>query len=668
MAFGFALQSQTALAQESQPIEEYVWGQQPTSAATEQTRTAKDLELRPSSTPSDVMRLVPGLIIGQHHGGGKADQILFRGFDSDHGTDFQVSVDGIPVNMVSHAHGQGYADLHWLIPETIDRVEVYKGSYFPHLGDFATSGAINIITKRSDKDSTLTLAGGSYNTQRYLGILSPPDGTPFKPYIAAEIYHNDGAFKNPNNYIRYNILTKFNLVSTPNSNLNFLGTFFKTDWDASGEIPSRQIRSGEIGRFGSNDPSEGGKSERQNLSFIYNYTDANQSLTAQTWSSWYRLRLWSNFSLFLNDPVNGDGIEQNDKRFLAGNNITYRRSYFLWGLPTETLVGFQSRFDHIKLGLFNQKDRVRLSTTNDNGVQQTNLGWFAHQEIRLAEWVRAQLGARLDNFWFNVKQDGPATEPISGAASKSMINPKMNWIFTPFTDNDIARQTNLFLNMGGGFHSNDARVVVQDPAKALARYWSGELGVRTKLLNKVEFSASLWNSYLSSELVFVGDEGTFEPSGASRRQGIESEVRYDILPWLSFDSDISYTWAKFVNGDKVPLAPRFLAFTGFTARHDSGLQARLQMRHIGRRYGIEDGSILTPTSTIFDLFLKYTWKRYDFFMQFQNLANTKYRAAEHVFESRTANELAAGLPGQNGSNYTPGDPFNVRAGITIHIW
>ena len=668
MAFGFALQSQTALAQESQPIEEYVWGQQPTSAATEQTRTAKDLELRPTNTPSDVMRLVPGLIIGQHHGGGKADQILFRGFDSDHGTDFQVSVDGIPVNMVSHAHGQGYADLHWLIPETIDRVEVYKGSYFPHLGDFATSGAINIITKRSDKDSTLTLAGGSYNTQRYLGILAPPEGTLFKPYIAAEIYHNDGAFKNPNNYIRYNILTKFNLFSTANSNLNFLGTFFKTDWDASGEIPSRQIRSGEIGRFGSNDPSEGGKSERQNLSFIYNYTDANQSFTAQTWASWYKLQLWSNFSLFLNDPVNGDGIEQNDKRFLAGNNITYRRSYFLWGLPTETLVGFQSRFDHIKLGLFNQEDRRRLSTTNDNGVQQTNLGWFAHQEIRLADWVRAQLGARLDNFWFNVKQDGPATQPISGTASKSMINPKMNWIFTPFTDNDMARQTNLFVNMGGGFHSNDARVVVQDPAKALARYWSGELGVRTKLLNKVDFSMSVWNSYLSSELVFVGDEGTFEPSGASRRQGIESEVRYDILPWLSFDSDISYTWAKFVNGDKVPLAPRFLAFTGLTARHDSGLQARLQMRHIGRRYGIEDGSILTPTSTIFDLFLKYVWKRYEFFVQFQNLANTKWRSAEHVFESRTANELAAGLPGQNGSNFTPGDPFNVKAGITVHMW
>jgi len=162
----------------------------------------------------------------------------------------------------------------------------------------------------------------------------------------------------------------------------------------------------------------------------------------------------------------------------------------------------------------------------------------------------------------------------------------------------------------------------------------------------VDFSASLWNSYLSSELVFVDDEGTFEPSGASRRQGIESEVRYDILPWLSFASDISYTWAKFINGDKVPLVPRFLAFTGFTARHDSGPQARIQMRHIGRRYGIAAGSILTPTSTIFDLFLKYIWQRYDFFILFQNLANAKWRAAEHVFKSRTANELAADCPGR----------------------
>ena len=650
------------------PVEVYVWGQQPTSAATEQTRWEKDLELRPSNTPSDIMRLVPGLIIGQHHGGGKGDQILFRGFDSDHGTDFAVFIDGIPVNMVSHAHGQGYADLHWLIPETIERVEIYKGPYFVQLGDFATSGAMNIVTKQREKDSTLTLTGGSYNTQRYVGILSPPEGFPRIPYIAAEIYYNDGAFKNPNNYIRYNILTKFNLFSTANSNLNFLGTFFKTDWDASGEIPARQVRSHDIGRFGSNDPNEGGKSERQNLSLIYNYTDAHQSLTAQTWVSWYRLRLWSNFTFFLNDETNGDGIEQNDKRFLIGNNINYRRNYNLGGLPMETFVGFQSRFDHIRVGLFNQTDRRRRSTVSHNLVRQTNLGWFAQQEIKPTAWLRAQLGIRLDNFWYDANQlSDPTTitNPISGDGSASIANPKLNFIFPPFDDNDFAKGTNFFANFGGGYHSNDARAFVQDKDKKIPRFWGGELGARSRFFDRLDVTLSYWRSYLESELVFVGDEGTFEAGGASRRHGIESDFRYDILPWLSYDLDLSYTWARFLNGERVALAPRFLAFTGITARHESGLQARLQMRHIGRRYGIEDGSILTPTSTIFDFFLKYVWNRYEFFVQFQNLANKKWRSAEHVFVSRLRGEPAAGVL---DSHFTPGDPFTAKAGFTVHLW
>jgi hypothetical protein len=662
--------AEQSLAQESEPssslpIEVYTWGQQPTSAATEQTRWAKDLELRPSNTPSDVMRLVPGLIIGQHHGGGKADQILFRGFDSDHGTDFAVFVDGIPVNMVSHAHGQGYADLHWLIPETIDRIEMYKGPYFAHLGDFATSGAMNIVTKRRDKDSSFSVAGGNYNTQRYVGILSPPEGMLFSPYVAFEAYHNDGPFKHENNYIRYNVFTKLSLLSTPSNNLTFLGTFFKTDWDASGEIPARAVRDGTLGRFDSVDPTEGGKSERQNLSLIYNYTDANQSFTAQSWASWYKLQLWSNFTFFLNDPVNGDGIEQFDKRFLTGSNINYRRNYAFWGFPMETLVGFQSRFDHIRVSLYNQARRHRLSTTSSNDIEQTNLGWFAQQEIKPTTWLRTQIGVRLDNFWYDVNQRGAAAEPVSGAASASIVNPKVNVILTPFNDNNFAKGVNLFVNFGGGYHSNDARVFVQDPDKKIPRYLGGELGFRSRFFDRVDFTLAYWRAHLESELVFVGDEGTFEPAGPSKRQGIETEVRYDILPWLSYDLDVSYTWAKFLNGDAVPLAPRFLAYTGLTARHPSGLQGRLQMRHIGRRYGIEDRSFQTPTSTIFDLFLKYVWTRYEFFLSLQNLADTKWRSAEHVFESRLPGEPAAGVL---DSHYTPGEPFSVKAGITIHLW
>jgi outer membrane receptor protein involved in Fe transport len=629
------------------------------------------LELRPSNTPSDVLRLAPGLIIGQHHGGGKADQILFRGFDSDHGTDFAVFIDGIPVNMVSHAHGQGYADMHWLIPETIDRVEIYKGPYFAHLGDFATSGAMNVITKKRDKDSSLTLTGGSYNTQRYVGVLSPPEGTFLSPYVAGEIYYNDGPFKNENNYIRYNILSKLTLFSNAGSNLTFLGTFFKTGWDASGEIPARAVRSGALGRFDAVDPSEGGESERQNLSLLYNYADANQSFTVQTWASWYQLQLWSNFTLFANDPVNGDGIEQKDKRFLIGNNVNYRRNYNFLGLPMETSVGFQSRFDHIRVGLFTQTNRRRtvkagntLATTNDNSIRQTNLGWFAQQEIRPTSWLRTQIGVRLDNFWFDVSQNRPAEEPISGEASASIVNPKVNFILTPFKDTDTVKATNLFLNFGGGFHSNDARVVVQDPDEKIPRYLGGEVGFRSRFFDRVDFTLAYWQAHLESELTFVGDEGTFEPGGKSKRQGVESEIRYDILPWLSYDLDLSYTSAKFVNGEAVPLAPRFLAYTGLTARHPSGIRGRLQMRHIGERYGIEDRSIRTPTTTIFDLFLKYVWNRYEFFLSFENIANKKWRSAEHVFESRLPGEPAPVLD----SHFTPGDPFTAKAGITIHLW
>jgi outer membrane receptor protein involved in Fe transport len=277
----------------------------------------------------------------------------------------------------------------------------------------------------------------------------------------------------------------------------------------------------------------------------------------------------------------------------------------------------------------------------------------------------------VDTIWYHVGQlSDPATvtNPIAGNGSASIANPKMNFIFTPFNDNNVAKGTNLFLNFGGGFHSNDARVFVQDPDKKIPRYWSGEIGGRARFFDRLDATFSYWRSYLTSELVFVGDAGTFEPSGASRRQGIESEFRYDILPWLSYDLDISYTWAEFTNGDKVPLAPRFLAFTGLTARHESGLQARLQMRHVGRRYGIEDGSIQTPTATVFDLLIKYLWKRYEFFLQFENLANTKWRSAEHVFESRTGTEVAAGIPGRLDSHFTPGDPFTVKAGVTIHMW
>ncbi|HXF75355.1 MAG TPA: TonB-dependent receptor [Methylomirabilota bacterium] len=650
----------------AEPIEVYVWGQQPASTASEQTIRQRDFELRPSSTPSDILRLVPGLVIAQHAGGGKADQIFLRGFDADHGTDVAIFVDGIPVNMVSHAHGQGYADLHWLIPEIVDHVEVYKGPYFVQFGDIATAGAVNIVTKRRDKDTTLTIMGGSFDTQRYLGILSPPEGTPLTPYIAFEAYHNNGPFKNPNNLNRFNIFSKFSLLSTASSNLSLLGTFFKSYWNASGQIPAREVRAGRLGRFDSEDSSEGGKTERQNLNLVYNYADARQSFNAQVWTSWYRLNLFSDFTFFLNDPINGDGIEQEDKRFLGGSYFNYRRNYTFFDIATETLVGFSSRTDRATVGLFTQMKRHRLDTTRKSFVNQTNLAWYAQQEFRPTSWLRAQIGARLDKFFFDVHNLGGTATPISGTDEGFIANPKVNIILSPFSDNAWAKRSEIYVNFGGGYHSNDARDVVSSTGNkpVLPRILGGELGFRTKLLDRLDVGLAYWRSHLESELVFVGDEGTTEPRGKTQRQGVEGEFRYQILDWLSADLDISYTWSKFVKtGDAIPLAPRFLALTGLTARHSSGLEGRIQLRSVGDRYGTEDRTVNIRGYNIVDLNLKYKWDRYEFLFAIDNIANKKWRAAQFVFESQLRGEPAPVLD----RHFTPGDPFTVRAGVTVHF-
>jgi len=659
--------AQNAQPSSSQPVEVYVWGQQPVSTATEQTVRQKDFELRPTTTPSDVLRLVPGLFIAQHQGGGKADQIFLRGFDADHGTDVAVFIDGIPVNFVSHGHGQGYADLHWLIPEMVDHVEVYKGPYFVQFGDFNTAGAVNIVTKRRDRDTTLTVTGGSYNQQRYLGILSPPEGTPLTPYIGFEAYHDLGPFKNPENFNRFNVFSKFSLLSTATSNLSLLGTFFKSYWNASGEIPAREVRAGRLGRSDAIDNSEGGKTERHNLNLIYNYADARQSFNAQGWASYYKFDLFSNFTFFLDDPINGDEIEQTDKRFLAGSYLNYRRNYTLFEIPTETLVGFSSRSDHARVGLFHDVRRERLSTTTNSLINQTNLAWYAQQEFRPTSWLRTQVGVRLDKFLFNVRNIDEPANPLSGNDEGFIANPKVNVILSPFNDNAGAKRSEIYVNFGGGYHSNDARDVVSDRGNkpVLPRALGGELGFRTKLFDRFDVAVDYWRLHVASELVWAGDDGTTEAKGRTQRQGVEGEFRYQILDWLSADLDTSYTWAKFVDtGEAVPLAPRFLAYGGITGRHPSGLEGRIQMRSVGDRYGDETRTVNIRGYTIFDLLAKYKWDRYEFLFSISNIANKKWRSAQFFHESQLQTEPAP----VNDIHFTPGEPLTIKAGMTVHLW
>jgi len=663
---------------DTRPIEVYVWGEQPVSTATEQTVRQKDFELRPTTTPVDILTSsVPGLYTVQHQGGGKADEYFLRGFDADHGTDVAIFVDGIPVNLPNNAHGQGYADLHWLIPETVDHIEVTKGPYFVQYGDFDTAGAFNIVTKRRAADSSLTMMGGSYNLQRFVALLSPPEGTPLTPFLAFETYHEMGPFKDPLHYIRYNVFSKFTLLSTANSNLSLLGTYFKSGWDASGEIPARLVRAKIIGPFGSIDPSQGGNTQRQNLNLVYNYSDARQSFNAQAYMSRYDLDIYNNFTLFENDPTNGDEIEQRDKRILGGSYLNYRRNYTLFNIPTETFVGFSSRTDHARVGLFQTVNRERLSTTQNSLIDQTNLAWYAQQEIRPASWLRAQIGTRLDKFFYKVRNLTPdAQVTTSGTAQGFIANPKVNVILSPFSDNAWAKKSEIYLNFGGGYHSNDARDVVANPGKAaLPRALGGELGFRTKLFDRFDLAIDYYRLHLASELVLNGDTGQFEPGGATKRHGIEGEFRYQINDWLSSDLDASYTWSKFTSGPHtggaIPNAPRALAYGGITARHPSGLEGRIQMRFMGTRYGDENRQSLLQEWAIFDFLARYKWNRYDFDFSVTNLANKRWRAGQLFHDSQvrndprlpTVNELAP----VNDIHFTPGAPLTIRAGVTVHF-
>ena len=673
-----------------QPTEIYVFGEQPVSTATEASVRQKDFELRPTGTPVDILTSsVPGLYTVQHQGGGKADEYLIRGFDADHGTDFAIFVDGIPVNLPNNAHGQGYADLHWLIPEIVDHIDVTKGPYFVQYGDFATAGAVNILTKRRPADSIASILGGSYSLQRYLTILSPPEGTLFQPYVAFETYHERGPFKDPLGYNRYNLFTKFTLLSTANSNLSFLGTFHHSYWNASGEIPSRLTRQpgAVLGRFGAVDPSQGGNTDRNNLNLVYNYSDARQSFNAQAWGYFYSLDIYNNFTFFENPPdcesclpngdIVGNEIEQRDKRGAGGSYLNYRRNYDAWNVPMETLVGFSSRTDIARVGLFNAVNRRRLSTQQNSQINQTSLAWYAQQEFRPTDWLRAQIGTRLDKFFYSVRNLSPdAAITTTGTSQGFMANPKVNLIFTPFAAGNWYTPPQLYTNFGGGYHSNDARVVVANPDKApLARALGGELGLRTKLFNRLDLAVNYWYLHLSSELVLDGDTGQFEPAGATRRHGPEVELRYQINDWLTSDLDASYTWGRFVSGPTqggaIPNAPRALAYGGITARHPSGLEGRLQMRFMGSRYGDEERISLLRPWMIFDLLAKYVWQLYEFNFSITNLANKKWWAGQQFHTSQIRNDPRLPTINEtapvNDIHYTPGGPLTVRAGVTVHF-
>ncbi len=360
-----------------------VEARQPFSAASSKAIRDFDLKIKPVRSAQDMLLLVPGLFIAQHAGGGKAEQIFMRGFDADHGTDVGISVDGLPVNMVSHGHGQGYADLHFVIPEIIDGMTVFKGPYFSQYGNFVTAGSVAFTTTDHPDHNLVKLEGGMFNTAKATAVLKiPTTGKHQSAYLAGQYYHSDGPFESPQGFNRANIYGKFHTHITPRSELGIGVGAFTSAWDASGQIPQRALDGELITRWGAIDDMEGGVTGRYNISVDYHFTEGYEhDFMVQAFVSKYDFKLYSNFTFWLNDSIDGDMIEQSDHRTIYGINTHYSLRKTLGGIRTLTKIGGSYRGDNIDVSLWNSPDRIRKSVQTDNAVNEVNMAFWLEEDL-----------------------------------------------------------------------------------------------------------------------------------------------------------------------------------------------------------------------------------------------------------------------------------------------
>lgn len=621
-----------------------------------------DKQLRPINTAQDLLTLVPGLFIAQHAGGGKAEQLFFRGFDQDHGTDFAISIDGLPVNMVSHAHGQGYADFHFVIPETVEDIKVYKGPYSAKFGDFATAGAGAFSTKNKIDRTELKLEAGDFNTYRGLAMINLLGKTSsnHSAYLAGEYVYTDAYFDSPQKFNRYNIFGKYHGNISPNSVLTISASTFDADWFASGQIPQRSVDNGSISRFGAIDDTEGGNTSRTNAYVnLANSLPGGGLLKNQIFYSRYDFELFSNFTFFLDNSVDGDGIFQKDNRNIWGYNGSYEQNTTLGRTPLTMLFGAAARLDDASIVLQEQTERTLRDQIVGGDVKQANLALFTEQTLQISPKFAINAGLRLDYFRFDFQENQDIT--LSGKDNKTRLSPKLNFLFSP------SPNVQLFAKSGIGFHSNDARSVVLAgfTDETLPRAYGYEIGSTFKVGKNSIFNVAVFGLDLDSELVYVGDAGIVEASGRTSRIGLDISSRIQICEKLFADVDLNLVRARAKDEPKgnnfIPLAPAFTSIGGITYKQDRGLNAALRYRFIEDRPANEDNSVTALGHFILDAVLDYRFKNFKLGLSAQNLFNIDYNEAQFDTESRLFNEPNS----VSELHFTPGSPFFIKANLSL---
>jgi len=619
-----------------------------------------DFNVKPINSSQEVLRKVPGLFIGQHAGGGKAEQIFFRGFDDDHGTDIDIKIDGIPVNMVSHAHGQGYADLHFLIPELIDKIDFGKGSYYTEKGNFSTTGYIDFKTKDKLENSSTKIEYGMFNTIRNVSLIKLLNTETQNAYFAGEYFLTDGAFESPQDFSRINLTGKYTAFLNSADKIRFLASYFTSKWNASGQIPQRAVDEGIITRFGAIDNTEGGFTSRTNLNLHYNHKiNENSFIKSNFYYSKYTFELYSNFTFFLNDSINGDQIRQKENRQIFGSDIVLNKTHNFSNFNLKMKYGIGYKENQItgdELSHTEERE-ITLQQIMLGNVYEANGYAFVNSNIDFGKWL-INTGVRSDIFNFNYI-DLLDTVYNSKSFSKTIFSPKINFIYNP---NHVLQ---LYLKAGKGFHSNDTRVIISgNVKKMLPASYGNDLGMLWKPVSSVIVNSALWILYLEQEFIYVGDEGVVEPSGRTLRKGVDFGIRWQIQPWLYLNNNVNWCYGRNIDEPEgqnyIPLAPDLTGTGGLSVKTDFGLTGGIHYRYMKSRPANENGSITAKGYFITDLIANYQYKNVTLGFSIDNLFNVDWNETQFATLTRLKNESVP----VDEIHFIPGTPFFLKGKIT----
>ncbi len=588
---------------------------------------------RPLTRPGELVEVVPGMAATQHSGNTKANQYFLRGFNLDHGTDFSVAFDGVPLNLRTHGHGQGYLDLNGVIPEVIETIAYRKGPYYASMGDFSNAGGASFQTLENGTPSYIQATVGEHDYRRLLSVT----GLGPRGFLAIDLESYRGPYDNPDNLRKVDIIGRVGF-----GNWSLTGLAYDAHTNSNDQIPQRAVDDGLITRLGALDTSDGGRTSRYLLSA---QRKADDGWDANLYVQRYTLALFSDFTYFLRDPVNGDQFEQADQRWVWGGSLARTWAQPILGFTLRS--GAEVRYDDIgKVGLYYTKQREYLSTVRQDRVREYSAAIYT-DAARTFGPLRMTAGLRLDSIGGTVRSDDPRN---SGDASDVLLSPKFTAAWR------LSDRVELYGDAGQGYHSNDLRGATitvtpgsDDPAarvNLIAPSLGAELGARYADRG-LTTTVSLWTLHLASELVYSGDGGDTASTGATDRTGVELLVDYNPSPRVDFNFTAAASHARYAgsppDGDRIPNALEYVVTGGATARLSPKLTATITARVLGPAPLIEDNSARSKATTFVNGLVDYDFGRFKVKLECLNMLDSHGDEIQYFYTSRLPGEPAEGV-------------------------